>query len=138
MFMRRRFVRVVRPEAWTALFVLFVASPSVLAFCHTLRSPQSGYIAGAEQQPCSAFLSNGCSTYLHCPPGTECEWALVGRQCNQATLVMPMDNYTNGSPSAGLRCCRNGTVGQPHPTQTCTIPAHTLGARCPFMEPVPE
>lgn len=138
MFMRRQFVRVMRPEAWTALFVMFVASPSVLAFCYTLRSPQPGYIAGAEQQPCTAFLANGCDTYLHCPPGSKCEWALVGRSCNQGSLVVAMDVYEGGSPSAGLRCCRNGTLDRPHPTLTCTIPNDSLGSRCPFMDPIPE
>lgn len=137
---RRPFSRMIRPQAWTAILAVFLASPSVLAICYVLRTPQPGYIPGIEHQPCTAHNANGCSTYQHCPPGSECEWVVIGRRpCTRATIVVPVINYSNGSPSVGGPCCRNGIAGLPHPTLTCTVPADTLGTtRCPLMEPVPR
>lgn len=136
----RPLAQLLPPQALAAILAVFMASPSVLAVCYVLRTPQVGYIAGAEEQPCTALLANGCSTYQHCPPGSKCEWVLAGRRpCTRASIVVPMINYTNGAASGAGQCCISGTVGLPHPTLTCTIPADTLGTtRCPFMEPVPE
>lgn len=115
------------------LLTLVWMSPDAAALCYVLRTPHVGYIPLVESGPagCTAFASNGCSTYLHCPPGSSCDVVLLGRKpCTRATATVPLDIYTGGSPLT-TQCCTNRTLLGPSPTATYTVPADTPGTgRC--------